>query len=131
VAEFLHGFLLRHAFAFYAGTLGLSDDHDRITAVAGYILAHKLNVITNRDVQRGDRTMRGLDRPSIARIFEQMEALGWVEAEPGRRATDPSRWKVNPEVHLRYAARAEQERRRRKEARAVIAELASGTSFSM
>jgi hypothetical protein len=125
VAEFLHGFLLRHAFAFYAGTLGLSDDHDRITAVAGYILAHKRDVVTNRDVQRGDRAMRGIERQSIARIFEQLEALGWVEAEPGRRAIDPPRWKVNPVVHQRYAARAEQERKRRHEARAMIAELAS------
>jgi hypothetical protein len=126
VSEFLHGFLLRHAFAFYAGTLGLSDDHDRLTAVAGYILAHKLEVMTNRDVQRGDRTMRGIERQSIARIFEQLEALGWVEAEPGQRATSPPRWIVNPLVHQRYAKRAEQERKRRQEAHALIAELATG-----
>ena len=59
---FLHGFLLPHALAFYAGVLGLSNDHDRLTAVAGYILAHKLEEITNRDVQRGDRTMRNLTK---------------------------------------------------------------------
>jgi hypothetical protein len=126
VAKFLHGFLLRHAFAFYAGTLGLSDDHDRLTAVAGYILAHKLEVMTNRDVQRGDRTMRGIERQSIARIFEQLEALGWVNAEPGRRATDPPRWVVNPIVHQRYVARAADERKRRQAAHVMIAELASG-----
>ena len=38
---FLHGFLLPHALAFYAGVLGLSNDHDALTALAGYILAHK------------------------------------------------------------------------------------------
>ena len=38
---FLHGFLLPHALAFYAGVLGLSNDHDALTSLAGYILAHK------------------------------------------------------------------------------------------
>jgi hypothetical protein len=60
VGSFLHGFLLPHALAFYVGVLGLSNDHDRLTAVAGYILARKLGKITNRDVQHGDRTMRKL-----------------------------------------------------------------------
>ena len=60
VASFLHGFLLPHALAFYAGVLGLANDHDRLADVAGYILAHRLERVTNRDVQRGDRTMRSL-----------------------------------------------------------------------
>jgi len=96
VAEFLHRFLFPHAVSFYAGILGLSDDNDRLTSVAGYILAHKLDVVTNRDVQRGDRTMRGLDRQSIQRVFEQLDALGWVSATFGRRAIDPPRWLATP-----------------------------------
>ena len=128
VSGFLSDFLLRHAFAFYAGTLGLSDDHERIKAVDGYILAHRMQVMTNRDVQRGDRTMRGIERNAISRIFEQLEALGWVESEPGRRATDPPRWTVNPAVHRRFATRAERERMRRDEARDMIAEIAMSAS---
>ena len=54
VAEFMHRFLLPHALAFYGGVLDLSDGHDRLAAVAGYILVHKLERLTNRDVQRGD-----------------------------------------------------------------------------
>jgi hypothetical protein len=123
VAEFLHGFLLRHAIAFYTGLMGLSDDHDQLAAVAGYILAHKLEVVTNRDVQRGNRTMRGIDRPNIQRIFEQLEALGWVQPTPGKRFSDPVHWKVNPVVHTRFASRAEQEQSRRQEARRVLADL--------
>ena len=80
---FLHGFLLPHALAFYAGVLGLSNDHDRLTAVAGYILTHKLERITNRDVQRGDQTMRGLDKREIEAIFDQLDALGWIDRIPG------------------------------------------------
>ncbi len=61
VAQFMEQFLLPHAVAFYFGTLGLSDNHDRLCAIASYILAHQLDKITNRDVQRGDRAMRGLE----------------------------------------------------------------------
>ena len=49
VKSFLHEFLFPHALAFYGGLLGLADDHDRLTATAGYILAHKLTKITNRE----------------------------------------------------------------------------------
>jgi hypothetical protein len=85
VAKFLHDFLLPHAVAFYAGVLGLSDDHDRLTAVAGYILAHKLDKITNRDIQRGDRTMRGLTKRDTERVFEQLDALGWISRIESKR----------------------------------------------
>lgn len=123
VASFLYDFLLRHSVAFYAGIMGLADDHERITAVAGYILAHKLETVTNRDVQRGDRTMRGLEHPEIRRIFEQLDALGWLTQKPGKRPTDPSHWRVNPAVHKLFADRAATEERRRREAREMIAEL--------
>lgn len=124
VAEFLHRFLLRHSVAFYAGILGLSNDHDRIAAVAGYILAHGCEVMTNRDVQRGDRTMRGMERYEIQRIFEQLEAFGWLTQTPPRRPSDPPHWKVNPNVHRLFADRAKQEATRRSSVRALIAGVA-------
>src|SRR5690606_25416403 len=79
VAAFMQRFLFPHAAAFFHGVLGLSDDHDRLAAVAGYILARKLERLTSRDIQRGDRTMRGLTRHDRERVFEQLEALGWIE----------------------------------------------------
>ncbi len=87
--RFLHGFLLPHATAFYAGVLGLADDHDRLSAVAGYILTHKLDEITNRDVQRGDRTMRRLTKRDTDLVFQQLEAFGWLTCIPGRRRIRP------------------------------------------
>jgi DNA polymerase I-like protein with 3'-5' exonuclease and polymerase domains len=125
VADFMHGFLLRHAFAFYAGTLGLADDHERLTAVAGYILAHKLERVTNRDIARGDRTMRGLSRFETDKVFEQLDALGWVSRVPGPRPTDPPHWIVNPEVHRLFAERAKQEAARRAEVRAMMVGMKS------
>jgi len=126
VGAFLHGFLLPHALAFYTGVLGLSNDHDRLAAVAGYILARKLNCITNRDVQHGDRTMRGLDRQQIEGVFDQLDALGWIDRIPGPRPTSPSRWVVNPVVHSKFAERAAAETKRRARERKVIGELLGG-----
>lgn len=126
VAAFLHKFLLPHAFAFYAGTLGLSDDHDRLTAIAGYILAHRLERVTNRDVQRGDRAMRAIREQDIRPLLEQLAALGWLEMVPGPRPTQPPHWLVNPAVHARFADRASGEGAKRKEARKIFQNLAEG-----
>src|SRR5262249_51579407 len=109
VADFLSRFLFPHAVAFYANVYGLSEDHERLAAVAGYILAHKVGRLTNRVIQRGDRTMRGLRRHEIENICHQLSALGWVAEAPRRRPTDLPRWDVNPEVHRRFQERAKRE----------------------
>jgi hypothetical protein len=112
VADFLHGFLLPHAISFYVGVVGLADDHDRLTNVASYILAHKLERITNRDIARGDRSMRRLDRQNVESIFNQLDALGWISKIQGKRFSDVQ-WVVNPEVHRLFKERAKKEAERR------------------
>ena len=102
VADFLHQFLLPHALAFYSGVLGLSDDHDRLEAIAGYILTHKLTRVTNRDIQRGDRTMRGLKEHETRPLLEQLSALGWLKREDAPRPSLPPHWRVNPAVHEKF-----------------------------
>jgi hypothetical protein len=124
VADFLHKFLLAHSIAFYSGVLGLSDDHDRLTAIAGHILAHKLDKITNRDVQRGDRTMRGLKDFEIRPLLEQLAALGWLERIDPPRPSSAPHWQVNPAVHLRFAERGKRENDRRRQARETIQSIA-------
>ena len=123
VGAFLHGFLLPHALAFYTNVLGLSNDHDRLTNVAGYILAHKKEKLTNRDIQQGDRAMRGLDRQAIDSIFDQLDALGWVNRTPGPYPKAPSHWTVNPVVHVKFAERGKAEAERRARDREKIAVL--------
>lgn len=124
--DFLHKFLLPHAVAFYGGVLGLSDDHDRLQAIAGYILAHKLERITNRDVQRGDRTMRAIREADIRPLLEQLDALGWLDRIDGPRPSSQPHWIVNPAVHHRFRDRAKQEAARRAEARQAIAGVLRG-----
>ena len=118
---------LPHAAAFYAGMLALSDTHDRLTKVAGYILAKKLPRITNRDVQRGDRSMRGLDRQEIESVFNQLEALGWLMPTTKSRWAAPLHWQVNPEVHRRFAERGEREAARRARERATLLDMFNTT----
>jgi hypothetical protein len=121
VERFLHGFLFPHAVAFYVSMLGLADDQDRLTAVAGYILAHKLDEVTNRDIARSVRTMRRLTRADTTAVFEQLEALGWLMRVSAPRPTDPPHWKVNPKCHENFAERAQREAARREQDREMLA----------
>tara|TARA_R110000751_G_scaffold307812_1_gene431855 strand:- start:35820 stop:38270 length:2451 start_codon:yes stop_codon:yes gene_type:complete len=120
VARFLHEFLLPHSVNFYTGILGMSDDHDRLEAVATYILTRKLETVTHRDVQRGDRSMRGMTHPEIDRILQQLHAFGWLEPAPVIKAGSARRWVVNPIVHSRFERRGREEAKRREAARKAV-----------
>jgi hypothetical protein len=123
VAAFLHDFIFKHAVAFYVGVLGLADDHERLQNVASFILAHKLDKISNRDVQRGDRSMRKLTDFDTVKIFEQLESLGWVDRRLPKRPPEKLQWVVNPQVHIQFADRAKREADRRAAAREAMAEI--------
>jgi hypothetical protein len=130
VARFLHEFLWPHAVAFYTEMNLLSEDHEQLVDVAGYILAHKLDKITNRDIQRGSGTMRKMTKKDTERIFEQLDTFGWIERGigplPGQRPNDPPRWIVNPQVHIMFKEKGEQETIRRREAREAVILKATG-----
>ena len=64
--------------------------------------------------------MRGLGRLDIERIFQQLDALGWVNRIAGSRPTDPPRWLVNPEVHRLFAQQAAREAAERAQAREML-----------
>lgn len=123
VGAFLHGFLLKHAFAFYGGVLGLSDDHDDLTAIAGHILSKRLEKVAHRDVQRGTQSMKKLTERDTRPLFEQLAAIGWLEKIDGPRPSSAPHWLVNPLVHVRFADHAAAERDRRARAREVLTSL--------
>lgn len=124
VAEFMRRFLLPHALAFYAGVLDLSNDDDRLKAVAGRILAHGLSQITVRDVARSVHSMRKLTAREIVPVLEQLAALNWLSEVPGPRTTSDPIFLVNPEVHRLFAERGAAEKASRNAARAALQELA-------
>ncbi|MCD1590377.1 DUF3987 domain-containing protein [Qipengyuania citrea] len=124
VAKFIATFLLPHAFAFYSGVLGMSDDQEQLEAIAGYILAHKLQEIDHRTIQRSVRSCRKMDRFNTRPLFETLAAMNWLYAvaDPDKRNGEP-RWFVNPNVYALFAERAEREEARRLQARATILEI--------
>lgn len=123
VADFLSGFIMGHSVAFYTSTIGLSDGQEYVRMVGGYILAHQLEQITLRDIDRGIRAMRHMDQQEQLRVMDHLEAFGWVERSDKRH--DAKRWIVLPAVHETYAQIAENERRKRANIRATINEIGS------
>lgn len=120
-AAFLHEFIVPSAVAFYTGVLGLSDDHDRLIELAGYILSRRLGTVQHRDCQRASGTLRALTADETKRLFEKLESFAWVEAtEPAPKSKTP-RWRVNPAVHDLFAERGRKEKDRRDAAREAIA----------
>ncbi|GKX36111.1 MAG: hypothetical protein MnENMB40S_37290 [Rhizobiaceae bacterium MnEN-MB40S] len=123
VSEFMQGFVQPHGLAFYQNVLGLSDRQDALLAAAGWILAHKPEAFTGRDVARGDGVMRGLTKENVDRVMEHLDAYGWLEPVPVVR-TDSRKWRVRPEVYSVFADRALKETVRRESVRDTIASAA-------
>lgn len=124
VARFIAEFTLPHAFAFYTGVLGATDNDDDLRDVAGYILAKRLPQVDHRTIKRSVRSCRKLDKFSTRPLFETLAAMGWLTAvdDPDKRNGEPL-WFVNPNVHLLFAERAEREEARRLQDRAAIVEM--------
>ena len=122
VARFMHEFLWHHSVAFYFGTLNVGGEHDKLIAVAGWILAREKKTVTNRDVQASLNTFRDLKQREITGYFEQLQSLGWLERVPPSRAGASPSWAVNAQVHELYKERAKQEAERRAIAQAKLIE---------
>lgn len=123
-ADFLHGYILGQSKAFYHGILGISEDQQEIEDVAGYILAHQVEVVTMRTFSRGSTMMRKATRQNVEPICQQLEALGWIESIDSRGEKFSA--KVNPRVHEVYREKAETERLRRAETVETIRKLVAG-----
>jgi Protein of unknown function (DUF3987)/Bifunctional DNA primase/polymerase, N-terminal/Primase C terminal 2 (PriCT-2) len=120
-ATFMRDFLRPHLVAFYRGLLDLSDEHDRLRAIAGYILTHKPDKMNSREVQKAVRSMRNLGSRDVTSIMEQLVAFGWLFRRPPPRYGALPVWKINPAVHVQFAEQAKEEAARRARDRATIA----------
>jgi hypothetical protein len=91
--------------------------------IAGYILAHRLERITARDVVRAYGALRAPEaRDELNAVMAGLTTVAWLEPQPPTNPTNPvSTWLANPAVHTMFAARAERERAQRKETREDIA----------
>lgn len=111
VTTFMLEYLLPHAARFYTELLQPSVSGSHAQWIAGHILAHTLTEVSCRTIGRAYREIRGETR-EIQHAMEHLIALGW--AMPAH--TTPAgvtRWTINPDVHVRFAARARSEQQRR------------------
>jgi hypothetical protein len=83
--------------------------------IAGHVLAHQLDRITVRDVNRAYLALRPPEaRNELHSVMASLVSIGWLDPEPPRNPLNPvSAWRVNPLVHGLYAAQAENERQER------------------
>ncbi len=106
-------FFLPHATRIYSDLFRSADaEGELVRRVARCILAHGEETITERDVYRGCRELRGPEHAAERhRAMAALVRYSWV---------DPiglDKWKVNPAIYERFAAVQDQERKRRHEAR--------------
>lgn len=121
VAAFLTTYIRRHSMAFYIDALGVSQYDDLVKEVGAWILAHKTVQFSEGDLQRGVRAYRNADPIKREEAMKTLCGFDWCEpAEAARK--DAKKWIVRPEVHEKYAAKAEAERVRRHEVKALIAD---------
>lgn len=90
------------------------EDGKNAKWVAGYILAHRCEQVTERDLYQARKEWRQ-DRPSLRRAIAILENVAWLVG------AGETTWTVNIAVHQRFAERAEQERHRRERVRMEIA----------
>jgi phage/plasmid primase-like uncharacterized protein len=123
VARFMAEFILPHALAFYIGTVDLNENDSIIRDVGGSILTHKLERVTINEMRRKVRSMRNATPPERDEAMGLLEAYGWLARDDKRH--DAQGWKVVPEVHVKFADRANSERTRRTEIRKIILQNAA------
>lgn len=93
---------------------------ETIQAIAAHILTKKPMRIVVSDLTSGLRSCRNRTVAEIGRMLSPLIAGGWLLPEtemPGNRA-----WLVNPNVHVLFSNRAEEERARREMSKGLVAQ---------
>jgi hypothetical protein len=67
--------------------------------------------------------MRKLSDFEVKPIFEQLEALGWLQRKDGPRPSSKPHFLVNPLVHSKFERKAIEETERRQQAREMILKM--------
>lgn len=123
VADFMLDIVLPHLLRAHTVMYATSQTgHARW--IAGHILAGAYQRITVQDVVRAYGPLRAPDaKLELVSVMESLVSVGWLEPElPENPAKPIHSWKVNPNVHGIFAARAEAERVDRERAKETLAQ---------
>jgi hypothetical protein len=131
VTRLMTEFLRPHLMVFMLGAKqdgGSVADHVRW--IAGYILARKERLLTNRNVMRAYKQWIKVDGREQLRSYEMLEALDWIRPIKERSTdnTKPNRFVVNPAVFAMFERQAEFETKARAMIRDQMKDLLVGES---
>ncbi|KAA2235554.1 DUF3987 domain-containing protein [Salinarimonas soli] len=117
-------FLLKHSLFFYEEYFGGSQAASEAVAIAGYLLTRPgLTEVKRRDIYHARPNLKGeANRRALLAAMAELEQADWCAASDQRDVQGPKFWRVNPLIHVRFAARGERERRERGRRRELIIE---------
>lgn len=119
VRDFMVHYLLPYAVQFYDEFFRDNDaEGERVRDVAGYILAHKVESITRRDITRNWHE----DPGAAERVMDALVRAGWAFSPTTEGQRQMLTWGINPLVHSRFAKRAAEEKSRREREHAALKE---------
>ena len=122
VTRLMQEFIIPHALHFYLDLTGETTLLADARAIAGYILARRVERVTYGSLTTNcRRPCRGKARDEVIRMLEPLEMFGWLRRED--RLPIPRAWIVNPNVHEVFEAKAKQERERRAQVRQLLQHL--------
>jgi hypothetical protein len=118
VSDFMHDILLPHLLRAEAVMFSTTQTTPA-RWIAGYILAHRFDRITTRDVVRAYRALSSPEaKDELSAVMASLVAIGWLEPEAPRNPVKPVfAWAVNPGVHTVFEAQGDREREARSKAR--------------
>lgn len=118
VTRFMKEFLLPQSLRFYGGLAGAGDSVYGIAQkVASMILSERSARFTSRELHRSVNAWRVTSEQNRRGAIQLLKECGWIIASESGRMGGESAWIVAPQVHVMFAERAQQERKRRAEAR--------------
>lgn len=98
--------------------------------IAGHILAHELDHINTRNIKHAYRALRPpeMDR-ELHSTITGLVSVGWLDPIAPKNPLQPiTSWRVNPQVHVRFAGKAQEEKDIREGIRRTIA--ANGAKYA-
>ncbi len=118
VTRFMKEFLLPQSLRFYGGLAGAGDSVYGIAQkVASMILSERSARFTSRELHRSVNAWRVTSEQNRRGAIQLLKECGWIIGAESGRMGGESAWIVAPQVHVMFAERAQQERKRRAEAR--------------
>lgn len=114
-------FLLRHGLRLYQSFFAPDPAATEAKAIAGYLLTKPdLEIVSPRTVSDARKDLRS-DRRRLLAAMAELEEAGWCVVAD-RNADGPARWRVNPNIHVRFQDQAARETSERSRKRQAIAE---------